>query len=104
MVFDKLSVKRGKVLPFGGHLFLRKDGVDRALRDTHAAVDALVRVDEVHVAARPADSRRQCHGGGTAELRHLHRRSGQTRKGGGSWVRAVKSASPCPCAMSSTSP
>ena len=33
--------------PFGRHIRVRKDGLDRTLRLTRAAIDALVRVDVV---------------------------------------------------------
>src|SRR5687767_5123810 len=50
-VLGKLGVERDHVLLVAGHVFLGKDRVDRALRNAHRAVDALVRVDRQEVRA-----------------------------------------------------
>jgi hypothetical protein len=47
--FRELDVQRYEVALILRHIFLGIDGVNRALRDTHSAVDTLIRVNRQHI-------------------------------------------------------
>ena len=50
-VTRQFDVQFDELLLIRGHIFLRKDRVDRAFGDAHCAIDALVRVDRKKIRA-----------------------------------------------------